>query len=290
MPDSWVQKQSYIPGWFVFRSKKGKPSRVDNFRTAIGEFPFPYRETPEGFLRLDLNLGHFTELLTKVDWSACGRWQEWGAMWDSQSSALRLFCDEALPPHKEEMDSPSDTEADTVACQLDEIVDMASLTRYACLGTDRRPDDLEVYTNRCNREGVWHGRYVSLTVTYVRKHGLLGRRDGCGPCLQRLTREARAAAMDGLTYSCELCNCFPTLLLKQAKKTGATVDFPSLTRYRANCNTWRSCMTAVVKRRKRSHGLLAWTLHAIKSLSCGPWRLTLLKQIASCSNLQTPRM
>ena len=99
-----------------------------------------------------------------------------------------------------------------------EVVDLASLRRYAAQQEDRRPDCVDAYIDRLEREGQKQGNYVTLRVQYYRKHGLPGRLYAIGPSLQKLTKEARAAAMDGFTYALDACNCFPSLLVEMLER------------------------------------------------------------------------
>ena len=107
-----------------------------------------------------------------------------------------------------------------------------------------------------------NGQYVTLRVQYYRKYTLPGRRYARGPSLRRLTREARAAAMDGLTYAVDFCNCFPAIMFKlvRSDNEGAKVPFPSLTKYIKHYKQWRSFMMEYLRSRFFFSPLLAAVL------------------------------
>ena len=100
--ETFLQKLTCIPGLFVKESKKGKPTRIQNFRNAVEEFPYLFKPTPDkGFTRLNIDVQKFTNLLDKCDHSCFGCWHEWGSAWDVRSNVRRLFYDNADPESEE---------------------------------------------------------------------------------------------------------------------------------------------------------------------------------------------
>ena len=78
--ETFLQKLTCIPGLFVKESKKGKPTRIQNFRNAVDEFPYLFKPTPDkGFTRLNIDVQKFTNLLGKCGHSCFGCWHEWGS-------------------------------------------------------------------------------------------------------------------------------------------------------------------------------------------------------------------
>ena len=109
---------------------------------------------------------------------------------------------------------------------LTEHVDLAALRARHQGGSDRRPDVLRRYITRCENEGDIMGNYADVRVSYYRKRGLPGRMYARSPALQWLTKESRAAALAGMSYSVDIQNCFPTLLLHEVRKLHTKDDVP----------------------------------------------------------------
>ena len=92
--------------------------------------------------------------------------------------------------------------------------------------------------------------WVAIDVQYYRKYDMSGRQYGTGPCLQKLTKEARAAAMPGC-LDMDINNWHASLLLKVALCVAGKQDdhsaLPMLRKYVLHHKQWREFVAEYVQ-------------------------------------------
>ena len=220
-----VQRMTGIPGVATKASRKGKKSREQYLSEAVDAWPYLLRPAGSGtYHRFDIDLKKFDELLVTYGSQYFGSWEEWGSPWASGEVMSEHFAEPVEEDCDGTLHEPRDD--DVLACTLTEHVDLAALRARHQGGSDRRPDVLRRYITRCENEGDIMGNYADVRVSYYRKRGLPGRMYARGPALQWLTKESHAAALAGMSYSVDIQNCFPTLLLHEVRKLHTKDDVP----------------------------------------------------------------
>eukprot|EP00959_Pyramimonas_sp_CCMP1952_P369331 7736037-Pyramimonas_sp.AAC.1 len=90
--------------------------------------------------------------MDKYGHSCFGCWPEWGSVWDARVNVQRFFYDGA-EPEDEEAALERDESIDVEVVEMLEVVDLASLRRYAAQKVDRRQEFVDAYIDRLEREG-----------------------------------------------------------------------------------------------------------------------------------------
>ena len=159
---------------------------------------------------LYVDLTKLSETLAGISCDIFGCQSDWGDIWSWKKNvnSKKIYSIEDETSNE----CTSDKEADV----FHEIVNLAALTEYSDRKVDRRPDTLQGYIDRCLREGVqilsMGPGFVSLAITYYRKHAILGRRYARGYAAQNLTKEARYIAFGGHSIDIDIRSCHTTVL------------------------------------------------------------------------------
>lgn len=209
-----ISQLTFVPGLRKLGSAKGKKSRVEVFRAALGTWPLLFTERQEHhhFLRLRLDVNIFEELLVKYGSAegalpVFGDTTLWEPMWNEKIEGGNDWDWGEYYPADEAQFSETQTDARTPAGELVETVNLRALKAYAEQGVDRRPTSLSAFIMRCESHGKRNGDVVSVRIEYYQKYGLPSRRYALGPSTQWLTREARSAAFYPHGTDLDVRNC-----------------------------------------------------------------------------------
>ena len=132
--------------------------------------------------KLDLNVRKFNDSVAKHGADKVGRLEDHGNVFEIKDLWEARLCQMEIE-YEHWLDfvcDPDEDEADSVAGQLVETVNLEALRSYAGEGIDDQQEVLDEYLARLEREGEdvpGKPGHVSLKVTYKRKHGLPGASD-----------------------------------------------------------------------------------------------------------------
>ena len=258
-----IERTTFLPG-SMRPGKKQQKCRADNLHEACQKYPYLLRRQffkPLGFLRLQVDLKKFNELLKNFGDHKFGSFESWGVVFELRTALeSRNFQRITGTSVDEEEHGDDEAQADKDVSMMIETVCLMRLKEVAAAelisheeaGPDWGDDEdkqafqlLNAYIARCEAEGRCYGIYCDLSIVYYVKFGMPGRRYPRGPALAKLKKRYRAAACDGLCFMVDQNNAVPSIGWYNAQRLLPNADerLPTWPLYQEHYRDWRNFMT-----------------------------------------------
>jgi hypothetical protein len=234
VPDWQIAKATFIKAAKI-RGSRGNATRQETFAAAAELVPwlFQRNDAKRCFFKLNIDVEKVHKLMQNIGSNILGGPDHWKRVWDLKASFGTYVADN-------EQATDFKGAGDTDAGMLAETVNLTALKVYAAVGTDKRQRQLERYIAHCESTGVIQGDFCTTEVHYYRKYGLPGLRYASGPALQKLSVEARAAAMLSHAFDVDQVNAVPECFQRCLLRHHCDVDkeYPLRTSYVKSRSAW----------------------------------------------------